>query len=297
MTADVLGTYEFMARNQIVEWHKEKQSPIIAKQIYEALKNRGYPHSERTFKKILGSLRKQRLIQEKIVTNGTHKGVMGYVPAAKEPVTEHVEQEKKIPTWKIEFLTKILKDDDIPEVIKELASYRLRDCCNYDTSIDATGKKILQNFFSDLLDKPRREDKIYSSTFVAFDDFISFHLSDRLDWILDNYYDKLLGLFKTGKAIEFRHRALRCLGQIFYKCQENQKVTKTKELYVLFMNTFFDPSEKEKIVNDAFENMCWKDEKNVQNLVNKLYENTKSSNEVIKTRCLKYLQQKILPIM
>lgn len=299
MTVDLLETYEKMAYETILAWYNEHKEPMIAKQIFEVMKSRKYPKSPRTFKKVLSSLRKQRLVEEKMVTSREYKGKMGYVPSTRGDLTVQEKRvTKKIPKWKIELLTKILKDDKIPGDVKESAAYRLRDCCSYDTSIDSTGEEVLQEFFSRLLDRPRHEDSVYSQSFIAFENFVKFHMSDKLDWILNNYYEKLLDLFETGEYTELRRRALRCLGQILYICQKKSKIAKTKQLHELFMTVFFDPHEGEKIAGDAFENMrLWGDEEVVQNFIKKLYENIESGDEVIKTRCLKCLEHKILPII
>ena len=300
MSLPLLETYEKIAYDIIIEWYNETNQPMIAKQVFEKMEDTGYPKSSRTFKGILSSLREQQLIEGKMVRSGTYKGKMGYVPSARASLTTQTEKEptpKEIPKWKIELLTKILKDDKLPETVKESAAYRLRDCCGYNTSIDPAGEEILQEFFSNLLERPQEEDKTYIQLLVGFEEFIRFHMSDKVKWILNNYYEMLLNLFRTGKYDALRRKALRCLGQIFYLCKEN-KSAKTKELCELFMNVFFDPREGEKVAEVAFENMrIWSDEMTIQDFVKKLYENMETGNETIKNRCLRYLERKILPIV
>lgn len=123
------------------------------------------------------------------------------------------------------------------------------DFCRYDTSIDAKGKEILRRFFSDFLTQPcyTSRNKIYFSIFSALEGFIAFHISDRLKLIINNYYDKLLHLFRDRKDKDLRHKVLRCLGRLSYICQENNDTATTKELYDLFVNTFFDLSENPTI--------------------------------------------------
>jgi len=301
MHLDLLDTFERATYNQLLKWYKEKQSPLIAKELFLILRDRGYSHSIRTFKgKILSSLRRQGLIEGKMVKNGKHKGVMGYVPTIKELSDSKIEESKKIDTWKIEFLAEILRDDSASEVMKETASHRLMDSCGHDTLINIEGKEFLRDFFSDFLMKPNYTDKNRTnfSIFSALESFIAFHMSDELNGVIDNYYGQLLCLFREHKGKELRHKVLRCLGRLFYVCQENNDTTRTTELNDLFLETFFDPSENSTIVSDAFENMrIWNSKETTQKFVDKLYKNSKSDNEVIKARCLKYLEEKILPLI
>lgn len=297
MSLDHLDTYEKMAYNAVIELFNQSKQPIIAKQIFEEMKTKRYPKSLRTFRKIIGDLHKQGLIQERIVSTGKYKGKMGYVPLEIEPqTTQEGEKGKIVPEWKIEFLIKILKDNKMPKSIRELTSYRLRDCCDYNSSISSKGKRLLKNFFSELLDEVNHADESYNQLFVVFEEFIRFHMSDELDFVLTTYYKQLFNRFKTETNYELRCKVLRCLGQILTMCQ-GQGITKAKELNELFVNVFFDPNSGEKIADVAFENLRLRDEETIREFVKRIYEKMESGNEEIKKRCIKYLEQKILPIL
>lgn len=300
MTTDVRDTldiYERMAYDVVLERYNEAGEPMIAKEVFKVMEGKGYRKSLRTFKKILSSLRKQQLVEGKLVTSGDYRGVMGYVPSSDSMDDARTIERKEIPGWKIELVTRILGDDEMPDNVRELAAYRLRDYCGHDTSIDSAGNKMLREFFSTLLNKPRYDDKASVQLWVAFDEFIRSHMSDELDWILDNYYERLLVLFETQKYVELRRRTLRCLGDIFHICQKSENA-KAKQLQELFMNAFFDPHEGEKIGEVAFENMrVWGDETTLQEFIGKLYEQMETGNEPVKTRCLRCLERKILPII
>jgi len=287
-----------MVLKLIDEWFQEKKTPVISSKIYENLKEKGYPHSDRTFKKILASLREEGAITMKMISDGEHRGKMGYIPVIEKLETQRKPEKKKVPTSRIEFLVKLLKDEDMSEDIRKLASYRLRDCCSHEVGIERKGKEVLKQFFTELLDKPRKQDEIYELHLVALSDFMVFH--SEPEWLLKNWYDKLLNLFRDCGTVELRERALRCLSQIYRQCQETKKWNdKARELYELFSNAFFNPHEREKMAEVAFENLMWSTGDNRWKLefLNKLYEGCRSTDEELKRRCLEYLKEKVLPNM
>lgn len=298
---------EVMGDEQLVyqllqELYNEVKRPFLSSELETGLKGRGISRSKRAIQGILRKLIDKELIREKMITEDRDlRGKMGYVPLK----GTYGVSPKKIQKWKLDYLIKILEDGDLSKEIQEKASMTLKNFCSSRTKIGKRGKGSLKQFFSKQLDNPR-EDPIYEQIIYALHGFMNFHLEDDLGWALRK--NRIPGLFKKNtdvvqketdvvqkKSTKLRKHALQLLGVAFLRYREKKKEAKANGLIKLFENTFFDPTEEEKIVSIAFDNL-----KPIMDshphFLEDLLEKCKSEDKVIRDRCRKYLKD-TLPTM
>lgn len=285
LTQDEQRVFEHLQRR-----YREDKKPTLTKELQTGLKEGGFSKSKRIIQGILRSLIGKEFIRVEMVSEGKYKGRMGYVPLREE--REVLPREVK--RWEVNYLITILENENLPQEVREVALLNLRGCCSSETKIEEEGEKILRRFLFRELGKPR-EDPSYEQMLFALEEFIIFHVKGERDWILKNCA-KIEKLFKGEWSVKFRRRLLWLLGKVSLRCREEGMETKVSKLRKLFLKTFFDPKEGERVTAEAFDILLSLGGQDPV-FFEGVRKGCESEDEVIKNRCLKYLKENILPLM
>ena len=216
------------------------------------------------------------------------KRIMASIIEAVDPISK-----PKYSASKVKTLIKTLKDEGLPQDIRESAGYRLSDRCDSESEIEG-GKEDLRKFFLEHLDY---SDKYDENTTIQIDialmNYIAYQLKDDKDlkWMKTSCYCKLIKIFNENENIKKRKRALKTLRKI-YRVNELHK--KQYELTDLIKERFFDTDENKDIANDCWD-IIWHqaDDEERDLLTDELSKMTKSDDEKTKERGSKYLKKVI----
>jgi len=216
------------------------------------------------------------------------KRIMASIIEAVDPISK-----PKYSASKVKTLIKTLKDEDLPQDIRESAGYRLSDRCDSESEIEG-GKEDLRKFFLEHLDY---SDKYDENTTIQIENalmnYIAYQLKDDKDlkWMKTSCYCKLIKIFNENENIKKRKRALKTLRKI-YRVNELHK--KQYELTDLIKERFFDLDEDKGIADDCWD-IIWHqaddEERNV--LTDALFKMSKSEDDKEKEKGSKYLKKVI----
>jgi len=196
----------------------------------------------------------------------------------------------------IKLLIRTLKDESLPQNIKESAGYRLRDCCSSEGEIEG-GKTELRDFFLDTLEgfEDNEEKKISQIQIkYALEYYIAFQLKDEKEdeedilWMKKKCFPKLISVFKESKNIEERKRVLKILSRTYeVKALYKEQI----ELNELLIKKFFDTDEDEGITRNCWDIIwCQADGEERETLIDEIFKMSKSEDERLKERGLKRLE-------
>jgi len=192
----------------------------------------------------------------------------------------------------IKLLIRTLKDDSLPQSIKESAAYRLRDCCSWEGEIEG-GKHELRDFFIDALEglEDNEGKKLTQNQIkIALGYYIAFQLKEEEDilWMKTSCFPKLISTFKEGVNIEERRWVLKILSRTY---EVKALYEKQIELKKLLREKFFDTDEDEGIARDCWD-IIWHqaDGEERENLIDELFKMSKSEDEKLKERGQKRLE-------
>jgi len=197
----------------------------------------------------------------------------------------------------IKLLIRTLKDDSLPQNIKESAAYRLRDCCSWEGEIEG-GKHELRDFFIDALeDLEDNEGKKLTQIQIkiALGYYIAFQLKEEEEkdkedilWMKMSCFPKLISKFKESKNIEERRWVLKILSRTY---EVKALYEKQIELKKLLREKFLDTDEDEGIARDCWDIILHQaDDEERETLIDELFKMSKSEDEKLKERGQKCLE-------
>ncbi len=211
----------------------------------------------------------------------------------------------------LELILRALKDDELAEDLRSEAASALRRLCSPENKSKAGGEVlILREFFLEIInDIETYVDKPKLGVLTSFEYYIAKLGLRGLFWFKNECYPMLLSHFAKDKRMEVRMSSIRILSRTYTQYRgfliranaagaerEYPKAVKeftsvTNELSKLFMETLFDPEEDEKIAYESWRVLYSTKGTEHKELLAKLYDGVKDSDERIKKRCTKILKE------
>lgn len=220
------------------------------------------------------------------------------------------EETKKLPPEPLELILKALKDDELAEDLRSEAASALRRLCSPENKSEAGGEVLKEFFFEVINDMETYIDEPKLGVLTSLEYYVAHKLDhDGLFWFNSECYPRLLSQFGKDRRMEVRLGSIGILSRIYtrymyflfrakdagaervYRKTVNERTSVTNELSKLFMETLFDPEEDEKIAYKSWEILSSVKCTEQKELLSKLYEGVKSSDERTKKRCAKILKE------